>query len=217
MTLGVRPASLASEGDSPTLAPFSRGQRLADALTTRLGSWPFIIGQSVLLVAWLLLNTMAWQRHWDPYPFILLNLALSFQAAYSAPIIMMSQNRQAAKDRRAVGADAAVNQRSELDVALVHARLDELTGRQWRALVDLQHQQLALLTRLETLADHAPPPTTRSPRPIRSRAPHARPRTPSRTQRIGSGYVARRPRPAAPCPMGYARTKTRRALAPPHP
>jgi uncharacterized membrane protein len=216
MALGVMPAFSASEADPPTLAPFSRGQRLADALTAHLGSWPFIIGQSVLLVAWLLLNTMAWQRHWDPYPFILLNLALSFQAAYSAPIIMMSQNRQAAKDRRAVGADAAVNQRSELDVASVHARLDELTGRQWRALVELQHQQLALLTRLETLADHAPPPAS-TPRTILGRAPHARPRTPSRTQRIGPSHVARRPRPAAPRPMGRARTKTRRALAPTHP
>jgi uncharacterized membrane protein len=194
MALGVMPARSASEQDLSAAMPFSRGQRLADALTTRLGSWPFIIGQSVLLVAWLLLNTVAWQRHWDPYPFILLNLALSFQAAYSAPIIMMSQNRQAAKDRQAAGADAAVNQRSERDVASDHARLDELTGRQWRALVELQHQQLTLLARLETLANHAPPPpTTRARRTIRGRA---------------------RSRSAPSRPMRRARTKTRRALTP---
>lgn len=71
------------------------GERVADGVASTVGSWPFIIGQSVLLVGWLVLNVIAWVRHWDPYPFILLNLALSFQAAYASPIIMMSQNRAA--------------------------------------------------------------------------------------------------------------------------
>jgi uncharacterized membrane protein len=91
------------------------------------------------------------RQHWDPYPFILLNLVLSFQAAYAAPIIMMSQNRQSGKDRGKADADYAVNMRAERDVAAVHARLDELAGLQWAPLVDMQHRQLELLTRIETL------------------------------------------------------------------
>ncbi|MDB4947845.1 MAG: hypothetical protein JWM27_494 [Gemmatimonadetes bacterium] len=71
------------------------GESVADAVARVVGSWPFIIVQSVLLLVWMALNALAWVRHWDPYPFILLNLALSFQAAYASPIIMMSQNRQA--------------------------------------------------------------------------------------------------------------------------
>jgi uncharacterized membrane protein len=127
------------------------GQRLADAVTDRLGSWPFIVIQSLVLLAWIAVNTIAWRQHWDPYPFILLNLVLSFQAAFSAPILMMNQNRQTVKDRLRAEADYAVNLRAELDVAAVHARLDELSGRQWAALLEVQHQQLELLSRIEAL------------------------------------------------------------------
>ena len=130
---------------------FTPGQRLADAVTDRLGSWPFIVIQSLVLLAWIAVNSVAWRQHWDPYPFILLNLVLSFQAAFSAPIIMMSQNRQTVKDRLQAEADYAVNLRAELDVAAVHARLDELSGRQWAALLEVQHQQLELLNRIEAL------------------------------------------------------------------
>jgi uncharacterized membrane protein len=72
------------------------GARAADRFASAMGSWTFIIIQSVILMIWIALNVVAWIRHWDPYPFILLNLTLSFQAAYAAPIIMMSQNRQSA-------------------------------------------------------------------------------------------------------------------------
>jgi uncharacterized membrane protein len=76
------------------------GQRIADAVAGTMGSWPFIMVQSALLAVWIVLNvTEIVFRAWDPYPFILLNLMLSFQAAYAAPFIMMSQNRQSAKDR----------------------------------------------------------------------------------------------------------------------
>jgi uncharacterized membrane protein len=127
------------------------GQWLADTVTNRIGSWPFIIVQSIILLVWIGINTIAWRQHWDPYPFILLNLVLSFQAAYAAPIIMMSQNRQAAKDREKADADYAVNTRAERDVAAVHARLDELAGLQWATLVEMQQRQLELLTRIEGL------------------------------------------------------------------
>jgi uncharacterized membrane protein len=72
----------------------TRGERVADAVTAAVGSWPFLVIQSCLLVVWVVLNVMAWSYKWDPYPFILLNLLLSFQAAYTSPIILMSQNRQ---------------------------------------------------------------------------------------------------------------------------
>jgi uncharacterized membrane protein len=69
------------------------GQKAADWIATKVGSWQFIICQSLLLTLWAILNITAWVRHWDPYPFILMNLVLSLQAAYTAPMIMMSQNR----------------------------------------------------------------------------------------------------------------------------
>ncbi len=77
----------------------SLGARLADGFAQVVGSWTFIIVQSVLLSIWVALNLVAYFEHWDPYPFILLNLVLSFQAAYASPIIMMSQNRQGERDR----------------------------------------------------------------------------------------------------------------------
>jgi uncharacterized membrane protein len=129
----------------------TRGDRIADQVTAQLGSWRFIIVQSVMLVFWVALNVIGWIHHWDPYPFILLNLALSFQAAYSAPIIMMSQNRQAAKDRIAAANDYEVNLHAEMDVTAIHSRLDELAGAQWSTLIRLQEEQLELLTRIEQL------------------------------------------------------------------
>ena len=107
----------------PTL---SRGQRIADAVASTMGSWKFIIIQSTLLLAWVTLNVTAWQKHWDPYPFILLNLALSFQAAYAAPFIMMSQNRQQEIDRTSAENDHQVNLKAELEIELVHKKLNEL-------------------------------------------------------------------------------------------
>ena len=102
------------------------GQRVADGFATMMGSWPFIIIQSIILITWVTLNIMAWVRHWDPYPFILLNLVLSFQAAYAAPIIMMSQNRQADKDRLAADIDHQINTKAELEIGLVLRRLENL-------------------------------------------------------------------------------------------
>jgi uncharacterized membrane protein len=78
----------------------SAGEQLADSIAENMGSWHFIIIQSGIVVLWMLLNLVAFMGHWDPYPFILLNLLFSTQAAYAAPIIMMSQNRQAAKDHK---------------------------------------------------------------------------------------------------------------------
>ena len=102
------------------------GQRIADKVADTIGSWPFIITQTVILTVWIILNGLAWINHWDPYPFILLNLMLSFQAAYSGPVIMMSQNRQSMKDRLAAEIDHQVNAKAELEINNLMRRIDEL-------------------------------------------------------------------------------------------
>jgi len=102
------------------------GQRVADTVAATMGSWKFIIIQSVILLAWIVLNITAYIEHWDPYPFILLNLALSFQAAYAAPFIMMSQNRQQDIDRMAAKNDYQINVKAELEIELLHQKIDQL-------------------------------------------------------------------------------------------
>lgn len=108
----------------------STGQRVADTVASVMGSWKFIIVQTVLLAAWVIVNLVAVARSWDPYPFILLNLALSFQAAYAAPIIMMSQNRQQDIDRRAAENDYKINIKAELEIELLHEKIDELRAQE---------------------------------------------------------------------------------------
>ena len=91
----------------------SRGERVADRIAAWVGSWTFIISQTVILLLWITLNVVAWINHWDPYPFILLNLALSFQSAYAAPILMISQNRQAKLNERRNHLDLQINMLAE--------------------------------------------------------------------------------------------------------
>ncbi len=100
------------------------GQRASDWIAGVVGSWPFIIVQSALLVLWGVLNAVAWMSHWDPYPFILMNLFLSLQAAYTAPMIMMSQNRQEMKDRLEAHNDFLLNQKAELEILVVLEHLE---------------------------------------------------------------------------------------------
>ena len=104
------------------------GERVADAFALTVGSWRFIIAQSVVLAIWLVLNAIGWIKHWDPYPFILLNLMLSFQAAYAAPIIMMSQNRTSELDRLQANNDYQINQRAELEIEEIMTMLDSHTA-----------------------------------------------------------------------------------------
>ena len=117
------------DGEDGTQKPameLTAGQRIADQVAATMGSWKFIIIQSVILLAWIVLNITAYIEHWDPYPFILLNLALSFQAAYAAPFIMMSQNRQQDIDRQSAEHDHQINIKAELEIELLHQKLDEL-------------------------------------------------------------------------------------------
>src|SRR5581483_9424247 len=107
-------------------AGLTPGQKIADAVAATMGSWKFIIIQSVILTLWIILNVTAYVEQWDPYPFILLNLALSFQAAYAAPFIMMSQNRQQDIDRKSAENDYKINIKAELEIELLHQKIDQL-------------------------------------------------------------------------------------------
>lgn len=124
------------------------GARAADAFANGVGSWSFIIIQSVILVIWITLNVIAWIDHWDPYPFILLNLALSFQAAYAAPIIMMSQNRQAAKDRLMAEQDYQINTTAEEELKAVMHHLETQDDMMLDILRRLEDQHRELLDRV---------------------------------------------------------------------
>ncbi len=97
----------------------TRAQRVADRVAQIMGSWKFILIQSSILFIWVILNTFAWIYHWDPYPFILMNLVLSLQAAYTAPVIMMSQNRLAEKDRIDAHNDYLINIKAETEVRAI--------------------------------------------------------------------------------------------------
>ena len=111
---------------STAKAELTLGQIVADWVAARMGSWPFIIIQTMILFLWIVLNVTAVVMHWDPYPFILPNLALSFQAAYAAPFIMMSQNRQQDIDRKEAENDYHVNIKAELEIEALHQKIDAL-------------------------------------------------------------------------------------------
>ncbi len=111
---------------APRAPQLTVGQSIADTVAANMGSWRFIIIQSIILLIWIALNVTAYVQQWDPYPFILLNLALSFQAAYAAPFIMMSQNRQQDIDRKKAENDFQVNVKAELEIELLHHKIDQL-------------------------------------------------------------------------------------------
>ena len=143
------------EGPAP---PLTLGERLSDLVAALVGSWRFILIQSGLLVAWLIANAAFGSNAWDPYPFILLNLMLSFQAAYTAPIIMMSQNRQSDIDRIRSIADYQVNIRSEAEISLLHEKIDLLREQQVAELITLLKTSLSRIEVLENrLLPNSPP------------------------------------------------------------
>ncbi len=131
--------------------PKTRGERAADAVARFGGSWTFIGLFAVVLIAWVVLNSIVlarWGQAFDPYPYILLNLFLSMLASIQAPVILMSQNRQAEKDRQNAGHDYEVNLKAELEIMLLHEKLDLLREGQWGELLALQNEQLRLLAAL---------------------------------------------------------------------
>ena len=126
------------------------GQRIADRVAAVGGSWAFIGGFGLVLLVWITLNSMLALRHaaFDPYPFILLNLVLSCLAAIQAPIIMMSQNRQAARDRLHAEQDYQVNLKAELQIHHMHEVLDHFVTQQWERLLEIQQAQTELMEEL---------------------------------------------------------------------
>ncbi len=138
--LRVTPAGASVAGLQLTI-----GQRIADTVAATMGSWTFIIIQSIILMFWIALNVTAYVQQWDPYPFILLNLALSFQAAYAAPFIMMSQNRQQDIDRKSAEDDFQINIKAELEIELLHQKIDQLRETEVLHLTEAVKELTALL------------------------------------------------------------------------
>ena len=127
------------------------GERLADRIAAFGGSWTFILLFLVVLVSWVGLNSLVLARRheaFDPYPYILLNLFLSLIAALQAPVIMMSQNRQAARDRLEAAHDYEVNLMAEVEIRTLHDKLDQLRERDWARLVEQQQEQIRMLQML---------------------------------------------------------------------
>lgn len=144
--------------------PPTLGQRAADAVASFGGSWTFVGLFAAVMVGWIGLNAvLLWRQGstFDPYPFILLNLFLSMLAAIQAPVILMSQNRQAQKDRISAEHDYEVNLKAELEIMLLHDKIDQLRESQWQALLATQQEQLKLLTAL--LGNQAEPPAGARP------------------------------------------------------
>jgi uncharacterized membrane protein len=127
--------------------PTSVGDRIADRVASFGGSWRFIGLALAAISAWLLVNRPT-DKPFDPYPYILLNLVLSCLAALQAPIIMMSQNRQSARDRLDAKHDYEVNTKAEMEIVALHTKLDELREEKWIELMKLQERQLTLLAQL---------------------------------------------------------------------
>ncbi|KSB91732.1 hypothetical protein AS593_06835 [Caulobacter vibrioides] len=159
----VRRAAIARNIADETDEAMSFGQRLADRVAEIGGSWGFIIGFALFLGAWTGLNALALPRlglsPFDPYPFIFLNLILSMVAAVQAPIIMMSQNRQAAKDRAAAEHDYEVNLKSELEIMALHEKLDAMRARELADmtahLIVLSQQTAEAALRTQTVIEDA--------------------------------------------------------------
>ena len=125
------------------------GERVADKVAAFGGSWTFIIIFASVLISWVILNSLILlNKGFDPYPYILLNLFLSMLAAIQAPIIMMSQNRQSAKDRQTAEHDYEINLKAELEICAIQEKLDELREQKWAKLVEMQEQQIRFLQQL---------------------------------------------------------------------
>ena len=105
---------------------YTIGDKVADKVAAGMGSWRFIIWQSIFVVVWMIANIIGFIRHWDAYPFILLNLIFSTQAAYAAPIIMMSQNRQSARDRIKAEEDYFINQEAKKEIEALQLQLNKI-------------------------------------------------------------------------------------------
>ena len=144
-----RDALLSNELETETGEPLSLGQSLADKVASFGGSWRFIISFGVFILIWIVLNVvLLMQKAFDPYPFILLNLILSCVASLQAPVIMMSQNRQEEKDRERSRKDYMINLKSELEIRILHEKIDHLILHQQRQLIEIQKMQVDMMNEI---------------------------------------------------------------------
>jgi uncharacterized membrane protein len=140
---------LAEHPQLPDGEGLSLGERLSDKLAGFGGSWRFILLFGSVLAVWIAFNSLLLlSTPFDPYPFILLNLVLSCLAAIQAPVIMMSQNRQEAKDRQRAEYDYRINLKAELEIRHLHEKVDHLLKHQWERLVEIQRIQIEILSEL---------------------------------------------------------------------
>jgi uncharacterized membrane protein len=135
---------------NPPKEILTRGEAISDKVATFGGSWAFIISFFIILIIWIIFNSLAiGKAQFDPYPFILMNLILSCLAALQAPIIMMSQNRQEEKDRKRSENDYLINLKAELELRGLHEKVDLLLEEQIKILFESQAKQLEILKRIE--------------------------------------------------------------------
>lgn len=141
--------TLSVNADEEFGASLSLGQKVADRIADFGGSWTFLGIFAAVLVTWMLINSfLLASRPFDPYPYILLNLCLSCLAAIQAPVIMMSQNRQEARDRLRAMRDYQVNLKAELEIRHLHQKLDHLLSHQWEHLMEIQEIQMELINEI---------------------------------------------------------------------
>ncbi len=152
-SIGKRsPITARPDDDEPSA---TLGQRVADRVAAFGGSWKFIIFFSITIIAWIAGNVyILHNKGFDPYPFILLNLILSCLAALQAPVIMMSQNRQEEKDRQRAKSDYMVNLKSELEIRMLHEKIDHLIMRQQEDIIEIQRSQLEQMEKMITRLEH---------------------------------------------------------------
>ncbi|MEK0081995.1 DUF1003 domain-containing protein [Benzoatithermus flavus] len=145
----ARHETLATDVDASFDRALTLGERVADRVADFGGSWTFILIFALVIVCWMGLNSSLLAGHaFDPYPYILLNLVLSCLAAVQAPVIMMSQNRQEARDRARAKNDYLVNLKAELEIRLLHEKLDYLLRHQWERLMEIQEIQVELMNEM---------------------------------------------------------------------
>ena len=136
--------------DEEFSAALTTGQKFADRLAAFGGSWTFLMMFGVVMFSWMFLNSYLLATHpFDPYPYILLNLCLSCLAAIQAPVIMMSQNRQEARDRIRAIRDYQINLKAELEIRTLHQKLDHSLSHQWQRLMEIQEIQMELINEIK--------------------------------------------------------------------
>jgi uncharacterized membrane protein len=147
---------VAQKAPDASIEQLTRGQQLADKLANHVGSWKFLICQSTILAGWVGMNLTPGVPHWDNSPFIMLNLVFSFASAYTAPIVLMSQNRQSETDRRSTEIDHQVNLKASQNIELLHQKLDELHSQRLNDLTQIIKEQQQIINELKVTLVHNP-------------------------------------------------------------